>query len=73
VLSELEKTSSLVEKLMLLARADAGVETLQRAPVNVAECLRDACKDCRILADAKQLTFTEDVESSELSKHKGTP
>jgi len=40
VLAELEKTSSLVEKLMLLARADAGVAPLQHAPVNLAECLR---------------------------------
>ena len=51
---------------MLLARADAGVETLQHAPVNLAECLRDACKDGRILADAKQLTFRENIEPSEL-------
>ena len=51
---------------MLLARADAGVEALQHTPVNLAECLRDACKDGRILADTKQLTFTEDIESSEL-------
>jgi heavy metal sensor kinase len=66
VLAELEKTSSLVEKLMLLARADAGVETLQHTPINLAECLRDACKDGGILADAKQLTFKEDIDSSEL-------
>ncbi len=66
VLSELEKTSSLVEKLMLLARADAGVETLQRVPVNLGECLRNASKDGRILADAKQVTFTEDIRSPEL-------
>src|SRR5215469_3838168 len=66
VLAELEKTSSLVEKLMLLVRADAGVETLQHIPVNLAECLRAACKDGKILADAKQLRFTEDIESSEL-------
>jgi heavy metal sensor kinase len=66
VLAELEKTSSLVEKLMLLARADAGVETLQQTPVNLADCLRDVCKDGRILAEAKQLSFTEDIESSEL-------
>jgi heavy metal sensor kinase len=65
VLDELEKTSSLVEKLMLLARADAGVETLQHTPVNLAECLRDACKDGRILAEVKELSFTEDIESSE--------
>ena len=66
VLAELEKTSSLVEKLMLLARADAGVETLQHTPVNLAECLRDACKDGRILAEAKQLTLTEDIGSQEV-------
>ncbi len=66
VLSELQKTSSLVEKLMLLARADAGMETLQRAPVNVAECLRGACKDGQILANAKQLKFAEDIATEEL-------
>ncbi len=66
VLSELEKTSSLVEKLMVLARADAGVETLQRARVNVAQCLRGACKDGQILAEAKQLKFTEDIDTQEL-------
>ena len=66
VLSELEKTSSLVEKLMLLARADAGVETLQHSPVNVADCLREACKDGQILAEAKQLKFAEDIDAQEL-------
>ena len=66
VLSELEKTSSLVEKLMLLARADAGVETLLHVPVNVADCLREACRDGKILAQAKQLTFAEDIDAQEL-------
>lgn len=66
VLAELEKTSSLVEKLMLLARADAGVETLQHLPVNVADCLREACKDGRILAQTKQLSFTQNIDSSSL-------
>jgi heavy metal sensor kinase len=65
VLVELEKTSSLVEELMLLARTDAGVETLQRAPVNVAECLRDACKDGQILAEAKQVKFVEEIDAQE--------
>ena len=63
VLVELEKTSSLVEKLMLLARADAGVETLQHTPVNLAQCLREACEDGKILAEAKQLTFAEVIDS----------
>ena len=66
ILAELEKTSSLVEKLMLLARADAGVETLQRVPVNVAECLRDTCKDGLVLAQAKQVKFSADIDGQDL-------
>lgn len=66
ILAELEKTSSLVEKLMLLARADAGMEAMQRAPINVAECLRDACEDGKVLAEAKQLKFVEDFDTQRL-------
>jgi len=66
VLVELEKTSSLVEKLMLLARADAGVESLQHLPVNVADCLRDTCKDGQILAEMKQVSFRQSIDSSAL-------
>jgi len=64
VLDELEKTSSLIEKLMLLARADAGVETLQRGSVNLADSLREACNDGRVLAQAKQLRFQENISTS---------
>ena len=66
VLAELEKTSSLVERLMLLARADAGVETLHRGPVNLAECLREASKDGRILAEAKHVKFSVDLNGEDL-------
>src|SRR5215469_4348669 len=66
VLAELEKTSSLVEKLMLLARADAGVESLQRLPVNLADCLREACKDGQVLSETKQLSFQQKIDSSTL-------
>jgi heavy metal sensor kinase len=66
ILVELEKTSSLIEKLMLLARADAGVETLQHTPVNLAECLRETCNDGRILAEAKQLKFAANIDGQDL-------
>ena len=61
VLEELERTSALVEKLMLLARADAGAETLQRTPVSLADRLREACNDGRILAEAKQIGFQVNI------------
>lgn len=59
VLEELEKTSALVEKLMLLARADAGVETLHRSPLDLSDTLRDVCRQGRTLAEVKQLEFVE--------------
>ena len=64
ILEELEKTSGLVEKLMLLARADAGVETLQRSSTNLSDSLKEACDDGRILARAKQLAFQENISTS---------
>jgi signal transduction histidine kinase len=52
---------------MLLARADAGVESLQHAPVNLADCLREACNDGQVLADAKQVSFEQNIDSSALA------
>jgi heavy metal sensor kinase len=59
ILKELETTSALIENLMLLARADSGVEVLQFAPVDLAETLQDACRQGRILAEGKQISFQE--------------
>lgn len=39
ILKELERASSLIENLMLLARADSGTEALQRAHVNLVDSL----------------------------------
>ena len=58
-LEELEKTSTMVEKLMLLARADAGVETLHRSPLDLADTLRDVCRQGRTLAEGKQINLVE--------------
>jgi heavy metal sensor kinase len=59
ILGEAEKTSVLVEKLMMLARADMGADTLQRAPIDLAESLQEACCEGCILAEAKHITFLE--------------
>ncbi len=55
--SELEKTSDLVERLMLLARADYGVEALQLSPADLAEIVRDVCSQGKMLAQAKGIDF----------------
>jgi heavy metal sensor kinase len=61
VLAELEKTSSLIEQLMFLARADSGSETLNFTNTNVTEVLREACHQGSALAEAKQIGFQEQI------------
>ena len=61
ILEELEKTSGMVEKLMLLTRADAGVDTLKRSSINLADILHEVCKQGRTLAEAKQIRFREEI------------
>ena len=59
ILREVERTAVLIEKLMLLARADSGAEALRFAPVDLTENLREACRQGHTLADAKQIRFQE--------------
>lgn len=47
--------SSLIENLMLLARADSGAQALERARINMAECIEEACLEGRALAESKQI------------------
>jgi len=61
--AESERTSTLIEDLMVLARADAGASQLTMEPVNVAEVLRDVSSDVKVLADSAgvQLQARESV------------
>ena len=56
-------TSALIEKLMLLARSDSGVEALQFAPIDLIQNFREACRQGRTLAEAKQISFQEQIAS----------
>jgi heavy metal sensor kinase len=64
ILNELEKTSSLIERLMLLARADSGYETLRRVQLNLNDLFREVCKEGRTLAEAKGINFSERVDNT---------
>ncbi|MCX6635828.1 MAG: ATP-binding protein [Acidobacteria bacterium] len=55
ILSESERTSRLIEDLMLLARADAGADGMVLEPMNLAGSVREACAEVRVLADAGQV------------------
>ena len=64
ILRELETTSALIENLMLLARADSGVEALHFASVDLSQTLREACRQGRVLAQGKQIRFQEEIANS---------
>ena len=66
VYAELESTSELVEKLLILARADSGAETLQNGTVDFAEILREVCHKGRVLAERKDISFREYIPAQPL-------
>ncbi|MGH9358050.1 MAG: HAMP domain-containing sensor histidine kinase [Terriglobia bacterium] len=61
ILRELERTSDLIEKLMLLARADSGVEALHPVRLNLLRPLREACREGQTLAEMKQVIFSQAI------------
>ncbi len=61
ILASLERTSALIEQLMLLARADSGFERLDHIRLNLADPFREACREAHTLAEAKQVIFCEDI------------
>ncbi len=64
ILEDLERISSLIENLMLLARADSGAEALQRTRIDMVESAREACLAGRSLAETKQVSLREELPAS---------
>jgi heavy metal sensor kinase len=61
--SELEKTSDLVERLMLLARADYGVEALQLSTIDLGEVVRQVSGQAKVLSETKEIDLREQMPS----------
>src|SRR4030088_3459187 len=59
ILLEAERTTSLIEELLALARADAGRETLNLHPVDVRETLREVAEGWRRAAHISRLQLGE--------------
>ena len=55
ILAESERTSSLIENLMLLARSDTGSEVLRFEQTDLNEMVREVSKQGQTLAEAKHL------------------
>ncbi len=67
ILSQSEKTTELIESLLVLARADTGKYDLQHAEVNLETIVVEACETGRKLALAKGIEFSCKAESRDLS------
>jgi len=61
ILEDLQRTSSLIENLMLLARADSGAEALERARIDIVESLSEACREGQALAETKQISLRAEL------------
>jgi heavy metal sensor kinase len=61
ILHESERTSQMVDSLMLLARADSGKETLDLEPVDARLIVKDAAGQGEKLARNKRLQFEWDL------------
>jgi heavy metal sensor kinase len=66
VLSEAEKTSTLIDTLLSLARADAGREALTMQMLNLKEVVKKVGEEWRPLVAAKNLQFAEDFGEGNL-------
>jgi heavy metal sensor kinase len=61
IVAESERTSRLVEDLLLLARADAGLPALPLESLELTPLVRDICEQGQVLAEARQLQISTDL------------
>jgi heavy metal sensor kinase len=69
ILEESERTSQVVDSLMLLARADAGKEVLERAPADASSLSRAAVEQGEKLARMRGLDFSASIPDEPVWVH----
>jgi signal transduction histidine kinase len=66
ILLEAERTTSLIEELLSLARADSGQEQLQMRSVELGAVLSQVSADWKRVAAIRNLKFSANLESDEM-------
>jgi signal transduction histidine kinase len=61
VLAESERTTTLIENLMTLARADTGSDTLNFDRTNMSEIASEVCSQAQTLTEGKQLHWSATI------------
>jgi heavy metal sensor kinase len=67
ILEESERTSQVVDSLMLLARADSGKEMFERVPADACAVVRGAIEQGEKLARSQCIEFKESLPSGSIS------
>jgi heavy metal sensor kinase len=70
---ELERTSTLIENLMTLARADSGNEAMQVASTNLNEVLLEITEPARLLAQGKSIHYEQRLPETPLHVNGNAP
>lgn len=65
VLLEAERTTSLIEELLTLARADSGRESLHLEPVNLRDIITEVADQWQELMAVRTLSFTRRIASAQ--------
>jgi heavy metal sensor kinase len=66
ILLEAERTSSLVEELLSLARADSGRENVHLAVLDLRSAIEETANEWRQLVESRSLQFTQMIADCEL-------
>jgi heavy metal sensor kinase len=66
ILMEAERTTSLIEQLLSLARADSGRESLHLQPVDLRQTLRGVVESWRQVASIRNVCFSDKIQEVEL-------
>ena len=66
VLTEAERTSSMVEKLLLVARSDSGQNAMELRPVDLRDTTRKVAGKWKAVVESKALEFTEMITGRDL-------
>jgi heavy metal sensor kinase len=64
ILRESERTSRLVDELLLLARADSGTDGLTLEPVNITDSGRTAVEQISMLAEPKGIAVSREIPNA---------
>jgi heavy metal sensor kinase len=65
ILLEAEKTSTLLEELLSLARADSGRESLHPAPLDLRSVVAETADEWRQMVESRNLEFTQEITDGE--------